>query len=193
MKKIIVSTKTLFLKTIIAALVLTSCANAPASAPAKSGTDRISLEEAIEKSALEISESFPAKTKIVVIKFDSLATELSEYIMEELNGMLIQQRKLTVIDRSNLELIAKEMNFQLSGSVSDESMLELGRMLGAQYIAVGSLEDANSAYRYRLYATNVESSSREAAVMLNVRKDKAFIDFAERLQKNKKTSSVVED
>jgi TolB-like protein len=192
MKKIIVNIKTLFVKPVIAALVLTSCASAPAGVPTKSGTAPISLAEAIEKSAFEISESFPAKTKIVVIKFDSLATELSEYIMEELNGMLIQQRKLTVIDRANLELIAKEMNFQLSGAVSDESMLELGRILGARYIAVGSLEDADSAYRYRLYATNVESSSREAAVMLNVRKDKAFTDFAERLQKNKKTSTVVE-
>jgi TolB-like protein len=192
MKKIIVNIQTLFVKTIIAALVLASCASAPTSAPTKSGAAPISLEEAIEKSAVEISESFPAKTKIVVIKFDSLATELSEYIMEELNGMLIQRRKLTVIDRANLELIAKEMNFQLGGSVSDESMLELGRMLGARYIAVGSLEDADSAYRYRLYATNVESSSREAAVMLNVRKDQAFADFAERLQKNIKTSSVVE-
>jgi TolB-like protein len=188
MKKITINTKTLFIKLIIAALILTSCA----SASTKSGAAPMSLEAAIEKSAVEISESFPAKTKIVVIKFDSLATELSEYIMEELNGMLIRQRKLTVIDRANLELIAKEMNFQLSGSVSDESMLELGRMLGAQYIAVGSLEDANNAYRYRLYATNVESSSREAAVMLNVRKDKAFADFVERLQKNKKTSTVVE-
>jgi TolB-like protein len=185
MKKFTATVQTLFLKPVIAALVLTSCA----SVPPKSGAAPMPLEEAIEQSAFEISESFPAKTKIVVIKFDSLATELSEYIMEELNGVLIQQRKLTVIDRANLELIAKEMNFQLSGSVSDESMLALGRMLGAQYIAVGSLEDANSAYRYRLYATNVESSSREAAVMLNVRKDQAF---AERLQKNKKTSSVVE-
>jgi hypothetical protein len=126
MKKFTANIQTLFFKPLIAALVLTSCA----SAPAKSGTASMPLEEAIEKSAFEISESFPAKTKIVVIEFDSLATELSEYIMEELNGMLIQQRKLTVIDRANLELIAKEMNFQLSGAVSDESMLEPGRMLG---------------------------------------------------------------
>jgi hypothetical protein len=53
----------------------------------------------------------------------------------------------------------------LSGAVSDESILALGRILEVQYIAVGSLEDANNAYRCRLYATNVESSSREAAAI----------------------------
>jgi TolB-like protein len=176
------------LKIVIVVLVLdfVSCAST------KNETAGITLEEAIEKSAVEISESFPAKTKIVVIKFDSMATELSEYIMEELNGMLIRQKKLTVIDRLNLALIAKEMNFQMSGMVSDESMIGVGKMLGAQYIAVGSLENANNAYRYRIYVTNVENSSREAVVMLNIRKDKNFDDFVERLQKNKKKSSVVE-
>jgi TolB-like protein len=176
------------LKTIIAVLVLNfiSCAST------KTETARITLEEAIEKSTIEISESFPAKTKIVVIKFDSMATELSEYIMEELNGMLIRQKKLTVIDRLNLALIAKEMNFQMSGMVSDESMLGIGKMLGAQYIVVGSLEDANNAYRYRIYAINVESSAREAVIMLNIKKDKTFVDFVKRLQNNKRKSSVVE-
>jgi TolB-like protein len=186
-RKKFITNKTHFLKTIIAMLILASCA----SASAISETSQMSLADAIEKSAFEISEAFPAKTKIVIIKFDSMATELSEYIMEELNGMLIQQKKLTVIDRANLALIAQEMAFQMSGKVSDESMIGVGKMLGAQYIAVGSLEDASNAYRYRINVINVESSMREAVVLLNIRKDRAFTDFVQRLENNNKKSNIV--
>jgi formylglycine-generating enzyme required for sulfatase activity len=86
-------------------------------------------------------------------------------------GKLVSARKLIVVDRSNLELIQEEMNFQLSGEVSDESAQAIGKKLGAQYIITGSFTGLGGTYRFRVYALNVESAARETATMVTVRND----------------------
>jgi formylglycine-generating enzyme required for sulfatase activity len=131
----------------------------------------ISLDQAVQIAADEINASHAAGLSVAVINFTSASPRLSDYVIEELIGALVNARKLVIVDRNNLELIRREMDFQLSGEVSDESARVIGKKLGAQTIVIGSLVDLGREYRFRAYALNVESAAREAAILLTVKND----------------------
>jgi formylglycine-generating enzyme required for sulfatase activity/TolB-like protein len=131
----------------------------------------ISLDQAIQIAADEINASHAEGLSVAVINFTSPSLRLSDYVIEELIGALVNTRKLVIVDRSNLELIRQEMDFQLSGEVSDESARAIGKKLGAQTIVIGSLLDLGREYRFRTYALNVESAAREIAILLTVKND----------------------
>jgi hypothetical protein len=64
-----------------------------------------------------------------------------------------------VHDRQNLDLIQQEMDFQLSGEVSDESAQSIGRKLGAEIIISGAINPFGTDYRLRLRAIGVETAA----------------------------------
>jgi len=49
-----------------------------------------------------------------------------------------------VVDRQQLDLIRAELNFQMSGEVSDESAQSIGQMLGVQSIMSGTDYDPHA-------------------------------------------------
>jgi hypothetical protein len=58
--------------------------------------------------------------------------------------------------------------------VSDKTAASIGKLAGAQIVITGDLADVGRAYRLRVNTINAESDVREGAVVLQVRKDKAF-------------------
>jgi curli biogenesis system outer membrane secretion channel CsgG len=110
----------------------------------------VTLDMALNNSTVYLNGRIPAGTKVVVLNFTSNRSELSEYIIEELIGYIVNEGTLTVVDRRNLETIRNEMNFQFSGEVSDETAQSIGKILGAQTIISGSITAIGSAYRYGL-------------------------------------------
>jgi TolB-like protein len=131
----------------------------------------ITLDDAIIKGAQDIQEKLAKGVKIVVLNFDSPTAKFSNYVLDEMIGRLASGGKLTVVDRQNLELIKKEMNFQLSKEVSPASMQEIGMKLGAQSIVAGSLEDMGTYFRIRFRTIEVVSATIQVTTSLNVKKD----------------------
>jgi TolB-like protein len=118
----------------------------------------LTLDAALSNSTTYFSNILPANTKVVVLNCTSKWPDLSDYIIEELIGYIVNERKLTVVDRQNIENIRKEMNFQLSGDVSDETAQSIGKMLGAQTIISGSITAIGNSYRLRVRAIAVETA-----------------------------------
>jgi hypothetical protein len=87
--------------------------------------------------------------------------------MEELTGALVD-RGMEVADRQNLEFVYKELNFQMSGEVSDEEVVSIGKFLGADMVITGSLRDDRfyngwgytHYYRYGVNRFNVKDATR---------------------------------
>ena len=52
---------------------------------------------------------------------------------------LVNDGIVTVVDRASLDKVRQELNFNLSGEVSDQSAQSIGKMLGAQAIVTGNL------------------------------------------------------
>jgi TolB-like protein len=145
--------------------------------------DDLSLMEAIEQSATEVAGKLPIETRVAVVAFTSEHTNLSSYIMDELAGALTGG-SLEVADRQNLEHIKRELGFQVSGDVSDESAVSIGKFLGAKYVITGQLVKAGGRYRYRLSSLNVETAVLESSIRLNVRDDRAFQSLLADVQRN---------
>jgi TolB-like protein len=118
----------------------------------------LTLDAELSNSTTYFSNILPANTKVVVLNCTSKWPDLSDYIIEELIGYIVNERKLTVVDRQNIENIRREMDFQLSGDVSDETAQSIGKMLGAQTIISGSITAIGNAYRLRIRAIAVETA-----------------------------------
>jgi tetratricopeptide (TPR) repeat protein len=134
--------------------------------------DGLSLAEAIEQSAEKIAADLPAGSRVAFAAWESPNAGLSDYIMEELTGALVD-RGMEVADRQNLEYVYRELDFQMSGVVSDESARFIGKFLGADLVITGQLTELGGPYRYRVNAINVEHATRDSVTRLDVRGDAA--------------------
>ncbi|MDR0501739.1 MAG: CsgG/HfaB family protein [Treponema sp.] len=118
----------------------------------------VNIDKGLENSMIYLNRRIPAGTKVVVLNFNSEWPKLTDYIIEELTGYIVNTGSLTVVDRANLETIRQEMNFQLSGEVSDASAQAIGQKLGAQTIISGSIVAMGNLYRLRVRAISVETA-----------------------------------
>jgi len=152
---------------IICACGSTGTANTTAAEP----SNLADLDTAIQQASREINEALPAETKVALLNFSSTSDVFSDYVLEEISIALVGGRKLVVVDRREIDLIRKEMDFQLSGEVSDESAQEIGKKLGAQSIVSGSLVNMGESYRFRTKVINVNSAAIETSSSISVRSD----------------------
>jgi tetratricopeptide (TPR) repeat protein len=146
------------------------------------GGDALSLDDAIAASAADIAGKLPPGTRVAIAAFESPHGNLSGYIMDEVTGALVDG-SLEVADRNNLEYVYRELNYQMTGDVSDEEAVGIGRFLGARYVITGQLMDLGDRCRYRLNGINVETARHESSTRLDVRNDRAFQRMSAALQK----------
>jgi TolB-like protein len=131
----------------------------------------VTLDASIADAARTIDGRLNSGIKIVILNFNSPSERLSNYVIDELTGAVVNSGKLIVVDRQNLTLIQQEMDFQMSGEVSDVSAQEIGKKLGAESIISGSIEDMNTFYRVRFRVIEVVTAAIQTQVSANVRKD----------------------
>jgi TolB-like protein len=151
-------------------IMLAGCGSSPTKAETVSGQG-ISVDTAVQQAARNIENNIEAGQKVVVLNFSSSSEDFSEYVLGELSTELVNGRKLQVVDRRNLEAIRAEMDFQMSGEVSDESAQAIGRKLGAEYIISGSLTNTGGIYRFRINTINVESAGIAASSATDIAND----------------------
>ena len=167
----------------IAALYLSACASAPTSASAsmplsqeitasaESRDEGLSLLQAIEQSAERIATELPARSRVAVLAFETDNPNLSTFIMEELAGALFD-RGIEIADRQNLDIIYRELVFQMSGEVNDASVQSIGKFLGAEMVITGQMRPFGASYRFLTNAVHVESATRASVPRLTVRNDR---------------------
>ena len=130
-------------------------------AVAVSAVFSIDIGTALDQVAEQFSASLPSGTTVAIVGIASDTENMSEYLLDELTFRFVQQRRLTVANRANLDAIKQEMNFQLSGEVSDASIQEIGAMAGAETVVHGSLKEIGSIYFLSLQALNVTTATVE--------------------------------
>jgi hypothetical protein len=91
---------------------------------------------------------------------------VEEAVFHTLESNLVNGDKLDMLERNEtiLQRINKELDFQHSGEVSDESLVSLGRKLGAQYIVLVSVKPQGGLkYLFRIKTVNVETAQITAS------------------------------
>jgi len=171
---------------ILSFLVISSCA----STGETKTQEGISLKEAIEQSTREITQKLPAKTRVAIAAFDSEYQNVSGYIIDELAGALTDS-SLEVTDRRNLNVVYKELGFQMSGDVSDETAMSIGKFLGAQYVVIGQFLKTGNTYRYRVSSINVETAVQVSSTRLDVQNSQTLQNMITDLKNNKITAPAL--
>lgn len=134
----------------------------------------VTIDNALKQAAEQFSSSLKNKTTVAILGISSSYSELSEYMLGELTTDIVQLRKLQVVTRANLDVIKKEMSFQLSGEVSDETMQQLGAKTGAQTVISGSLKPLGTLYVLDIQAFDVTTATIQDTYRVNVASDETL-------------------
>ena len=153
---------------------------------------QVDLETALNDAATQFSESIANGSVVAILRISSPSKDLSDYLLDTFTLDTVHLRKQTVVARQNLDMIAKELNFQLSGEVSDETMQQIGAKTGAQTVIFGEFKQLGTAYTLTLQAFDVTTaaildmyretvSDSETIAMLTGKK---VVDSSGRVKKN---------
>lgn len=134
----------------------------------------VTIDNALTQAAEKFSSSLKNRTTVAILGISSSYNELSEYMLGELTTDIVQLRKLQVVTRANLDVIKKEMNFQLSGEVSDETMQQLGAKTGAQTVISGTFKPLGTLYVLDIQAFDVTTATIQDTYRSNVVSDETL-------------------
>ena len=82
--------------------------------------------------------------KVAALEFPYTSGKTSEgsvIVQERLTTLLAQNKKVTLIERSLLKKVMEELKLQVSGAMDEETVKKLGKMLGADAVVTGTLND----------------------------------------------------
>lgn len=122
-------------------------------------TFAVDIETALQQVADQFSANLKKGTTIAIVGISSDSAEMSNFMLDEMTLDFVKQHKLTVANRANLDAIKKEMNFQLSGEVSDETIQQLGAMIGANVVIHGSMKPLGRNFNLIVQALDVTSAT----------------------------------
>ena len=116
------------------------------------------IDSIILKVANDISSRCSTKTILCILDFNSPTQEMSEYIQTELTSQ-VTENGMKVVTRSNMGKIDNELNYQLSGLISDETALSICKRLGANAIIFGQIKELDNKYNLQVRLLDVETAS----------------------------------
>jgi hypothetical protein len=132
----------------------------------------VSLNDGLKEAAFYLAGRLPENSKVAVLRFNSRTQKASDYVLNELSRLLVNDGRLAVVDRRNLELLQEEMNYQLSGEVSDETALSIGKRVGAQAVIFGSMASLGEAYQITFQIVMVETAEVAGLFTKEIKNDK---------------------
>jgi curli biogenesis system outer membrane secretion channel CsgG len=98
------------------------------------------------------------KNKIAVVNISGVNSSDADFLIDELNRLLVNSMEFTIVDRKSLDAVRTEQDFQLSGEVDDEQIVGIGKMAGANIVITGNIQTRGKTSRLILKATNVKTA-----------------------------------
>ena len=118
---------------------------------------RNEIESALIKASDTVISTLQIEAIIAIINISSDDNEVSEFIAGELEYILVN-KGFNVVDRSELDRIRQEQNFQLSGVVDDNSAVSMGKFTGANIVITGAISGSGNMRRLRLRALDIQTA-----------------------------------
>jgi hypothetical protein len=115
------------------------------------------VEGALERAAEQTLKNVQPRSKIAIVYITAQDKSTTEYIVGELEFMWVNAG-YTLIDRSQLDRIRREQNFQMSDEVDDETAVSIGKIIGADIIVIGMVDGEGNLRRLRLRALNTQTA-----------------------------------
>jgi hypothetical protein len=107
----------------------------------------------------------------MVLNFKSPSESFSNRVLDEMETLLTGNGRLTVVERMNLEFLLRELRYERSGDIGDEAAQSIGRILGAQYVISGVIEEYSANYIVQFKTMPVEPTALQTLTRVGVVKD----------------------
>jgi hypothetical protein len=114
------------------------------------------VEGSLQRAAAKVMERIPSRSRIAIVYITSNDPDITEYIANELEFIMVEN-DLTLVDRSQLDRIRREQNFQANGEVDDRTAVSAGKLAGASVIITGAITGRDDLRRLRLRALDVQT------------------------------------
>ena len=118
----------------------------------------VTVDTAILNAAEHFLNILPAGSTVVVLNFQSAHESLSEHMINRFTMYMVNDGRLIVVDRMSFDAILQELDLSMSGHVSDETALSIGRMFGAQTVISGTVTPMPNALNLWTRAIAVETA-----------------------------------
>ena len=108
------------------------------------------------------------KPTVAVMDFETVGSEehLGKAVAEIMRTELINTGQFRVLERSQLDRAISEQKLQKSGLIDNKSVVELGKLLGANFIIIGSVVKMGTAYT--INSRMIDIKTGEATLGRNV-------------------------
>ncbi|MBB5226914.1 hypothetical protein DYE50_01925 [Treponema ruminis] len=120
-------------------------------------------ENGIDETLVDVSSdicSVCSQNEIIaVLDFNAETVDMSNYLSNSLASNLSQNGKVRVVTRQHMDKIEKELDFQMSGYVSDSTALSICERLGAKAIIFGQFEELENQYTLQVKVLDVETAA----------------------------------
>jgi len=173
-------TKNIFFANILLFLFILGCASSPKEVRKPQQTLDTKLDDLVSQIVTSLSQN--QKTKIAVIEFSDIqgkVSNLGRYLAEELTTRLYLTGQFEVVERQLLNKILQEHQLSLSGMIDENSAVELGKILGVDAIATGSITDLGSSVKVNARLISAESGKVFSVASVKIHKDDTIRNLLE--------------
>jgi len=106
-----------------------------------------------------------------ITKYDGLGKAMSSMLITDIESN-VSPKRLQLVERSQIQKIIKEQNFQASGSVNKSTAVQAGKILGVKFLLIGDVFILNDQLVINARLTNTETgdivfSKRQEGKMIN--------------------------
>lgn len=110
------------------------------------------------------------KLKVAVYDLEAYGVEesLAHSVSDLLRTELFRGGNFHVMERKQMEKILKEQKFQMSGAIGEEDIVELGKILSVQLMAMGSMNRLGKKFILNIRLVDVEEGKLKAAETVEV-------------------------
>jgi len=104
------------------------------------------------------TDSIPS---IAIMDFNVIGIDKDDALSltERLRSEIINLKQFIVLERSAIQALLEEQKFQYSGSVDENTASELGKIIGAQYIHIGTVSKIGKTYSVDSRLINVATAT----------------------------------
>jgi len=96
-------------------------------------------------------------------------TELGRFLAQELSDKLVAaSKKISVVDRANLQVLLREHNLSVEGLINPESIQKIGNLIGIDTVIVGTTTPLGDTIRLSVRAISVEKGKIVASQSMNL-------------------------
>lgn len=138
-------------------------------------TNAMAYEAVLEDAAKELSKAIGSST-VAVVAEDSGSNAFAQRLSSDL-GIGLSNKGCLVLDRSNIDAIVSELEFQTSGLVDDDQAVSIGHMLGARMMIVAGSTGGVSSHGLDIQLVDVETTLVVRHLTYEIKYDSSFLNI----------------